>query len=58
MNETKRLTVTMTAAELAALERLARQDMRPAKSQIRWLVTQEAERRGLIDATKTADKPK
>ncbi len=57
MTGLRRLTVTMTEGEREALDRLARQDLRPVKSQIRWLVTQEAQRRGLLDATKTAAAP-
>jgi len=41
----KRLTITFTAAERAALERLAEQDTRPLKDQVRALVRAEAERR-------------
>jgi hypothetical protein len=43
----KRLTITFTAAERAALERLAQQDTRPIKDQVRALVRAEAERRHL-----------
>jgi len=57
MTGLRRLTVTMTEGEREALDRLARQDLRPVKSQIRWLVTQEAQRRGLLDATKTPAAP-
>jgi len=41
----RRLTITFTAAEWAALERLAQQDTRPVKDQVRALVRAEAERR-------------
>ncbi len=43
----RRLTITFTAAEQAALERLAQQDTRPVKDQVRALVRAEAERRHL-----------
>lgn len=43
----KRLTITFTAAERAALDRLAQQDIRPVKDQVRALVRAEAERRCL-----------
>ena len=40
-----RLTITFTTAERAALDRLAQQDVRPIKDQVRALVRAEAERR-------------
>ena len=43
----KRLTITFTAAERAAFDRLAQQDIRPVKDQVRALVRAEAERRCL-----------
>lgn len=43
----RRLTITFTAAERAALDRLAQQDIRPVKDQVRALVRAEAERRCL-----------
>jgi hypothetical protein len=44
-NMLKRLTITFTEAERAALDRLAQQDTRPVKDQVRALVRAEAERR-------------
>ena len=41
----RRLTITFTAAERAALDRLAQQDIRPVKDQVRALIRAEAERR-------------
>jgi hypothetical protein len=41
----KRLTVTLTSAERAALDRLAQADVRPVKDQVRALIRAEAERR-------------
>ncbi len=43
----RRLTVVFTPAESLALDRLAQQDIRPVKEQIRALVRAEAERRCL-----------
>ena len=43
----RRLTVTFTPAESIALDRLAQQDIRPVKDQVRALVRAEAERRCL-----------
>jgi hypothetical protein len=45
MNMLKRLTITFTPAERAALDRLAQLDIRPVKDQARALVRAEAERR-------------
>jgi hypothetical protein len=44
-NMLTRLTITFTAAERAALDRLAQLDTRPVKDQVRALVRAEAERR-------------
>ena len=41
----RRLTVVFTPAESIALDRLAQQDIRPVKEQVRALVRAEAERR-------------
>ena len=41
----RRLMITFTAAERVALDRLALQDTRPIKDQVRALVRAEAERR-------------
>jgi len=41
----RRLMITFTAAERVALDRLARQDTRPIKDQVRALIRAEAERR-------------
>jgi hypothetical protein len=41
----KRLTITFTEAEGAALDRLAQQDTRPVKDEVRALVRAEAQRR-------------
>jgi len=41
----RRLTITFTAAERAALDRLAQQDIRLVKDQVRALIRAEAERR-------------
>jgi hypothetical protein len=43
----KRLTITFTPDEREALDRLAKQELRPVKEQVRLLVRSEAERRGL-----------
>jgi len=43
----RRLTVVFTPAESIALDRLAQQDIRPVKEQVRALVRAEAERRCL-----------
>lgn len=44
---TPRLTINLEPDERAALAALCEQDRRPPKWTIRWLVVQEAERRGL-----------
>jgi hypothetical protein len=41
----RRLMITFTAAEWVALDRLALQDTRPVKDQVRALIRAEAERR-------------
>jgi hypothetical protein len=41
----RRLTITFTEAERAALDRLAQLDTRPVKDEVRALVRAEAERR-------------
>jgi hypothetical protein len=52
----KRLTITFTTAERTALDRLAQQDIRPVKEQVRALVRAEAERRCLwYDDPSSAD---
>lgn len=43
----KRMTVSFTLEEREALDRLARQELRPPKEQVRFLLRAEAERRGL-----------
>lgn len=47
-----RLIVTLDEAERMALSVLCEQDRRPAKWQLKHLVMQEAQRRGLLDQTK------
>jgi hypothetical protein len=42
-----RLTISFTPDETKALRRLSEMDFRPPKDQVRWLVRQEAKRRGL-----------
>jgi len=44
---TPRLTVNLEPEEQAALAALCEQERRPPKWTIRWLVVQEAQRRGL-----------
>lgn len=44
---TPRLTVNLEPEEQAALDALCEQDKRPPKWTIRWLIMQEAQRRGL-----------
>lgn len=45
---TPRLTVSFEPEEQAALATLCEQDKRPPKWTVRWLVLQEAQRRGLV----------
>lgn len=42
-----RLTISLTPEEADALGRMVEADFRPPKEQLRWLLRQEAERRGL-----------
>jgi len=42
-----RLTLSFTPDERAALQRIAEADFRPPKDELRWLLRQEAQRRGL-----------
>jgi len=52
----RRLTITFTPAERAALDRLAQADTRPVKDQVRALIRAEAERRHLwLDVPEIAD---
>jgi hypothetical protein len=43
----RKLTITFSPEEREALDRLAQQDLRPAKDQLRLLVREEAQRRGV-----------
>ena len=43
----RRLTIILAPEERELLDRLAQADVRPVKEQLRWLVRQEATRRGL-----------
>lgn len=43
----RRLTITLAPEEREWLDRLAQADLRPVKEQLRWLLWQEATRRGL-----------
>lgn len=50
MNQSKsRVTVDFFAHERDALQLLCDQDIRPPAEQIRWLVLQAAQKRGLLD---------
>jgi hypothetical protein len=54
-----RLTVSFTAEESEALERMSMEDFRPPKDQIRWLLREEAQRRGLLskEVAEASDTP-
>ncbi len=43
----RRITIILAPEERELLDRLAQADVRPVKEQLRWLVRQEATRRGL-----------
>ena len=43
----RRLTITLAPEERDLLDRLSQADLRPVKEQLRWLLRQEATRRGL-----------
>lgn len=43
-----RLTISLTPAESDALRRMVELDFRPPREQLRWLLRQEAQRRGLL----------
>ena len=43
-----RLTISFEPEEYEALQRLASADFRSPREQLRWLLRQEAERRGLM----------
>lgn len=47
MGET-RITITIAAEERQALQTMARKEIRPLKDQIRYLLRQEAVKRGLL----------
>lgn len=51
-----RVTVDFFAHERDVLQELCEQDIRPAQEQLRWLVLNEAERRGL-QLSKNSDAP-
>ena len=53
----QRLTITFDRDERQALDAIATSEMRPIKDQIRWIIRQEAERRGLLPRTKEAEEP-
>lgn len=46
----KRLTITFEEGERTALQEMAREALRDPKTQVRFLVREEAQRRGLIPA--------
>jgi hypothetical protein len=48
-----RLTVSFTPEERQALQAMAETDIRPPKEQVRWLLRQEAKRRGLLSSLET-----
>ena len=52
-----RLTISLTPEEREALERMVEADFRPPKEQIRWLVREEARRRGLLPVAKAGKVP-
>jgi hypothetical protein len=43
-----RLTINFTPEERKALQRMSETDFRPLKDQVRWLLHEEAKRRGLL----------
>ena len=43
----RRLTIILAPEERELLDRLSQADLRPVKEQLRWLLRQEATRRGL-----------
>ena len=43
-----RLTISFEPEEQLALQRMAEEDFRPPKDQLRWLLRQEAQKRGLL----------
>lgn len=47
----QRMTISFSPEERRALDELARTELRPVKDQVRLLVRQEAERRGLWPET-------
>jgi len=49
----RRLTITLAPEERELLDRLAQADLRPVKEQLRWLLRQEATRRGLCQREAT-----
>ena len=46
----RRLTITLAPAEREWLDRLSQADLRPVKEQLRWLLWQEATRRGFCSS--------
>jgi hypothetical protein len=52
---TPRLTVSLSPEEQRTLEALCEQDRRPPKYAVRWLIQEEAQRRGLTAAVKSTN---
>ena len=50
----QRLTISFTPDERKALQAMAEKDFRPPKDQLRWLLREEAQRRGLLPAKQEA----
>lgn len=51
----RRLTISFTEEERNALQQMAEYDFRPPKDQMRWLLRQEAQRRGLLPTHDTQE---
>lgn len=51
----RRLTISFTEEERNALQQMAEYDFRPPKDQMRWLLRQEAQKRGLLLAHDTQE---
>ena len=49
--------IYLEPVEREAVIKMARQEMRPLREQIRWLIVQEAQRRGLLPAPPTDTDP-
>ena len=51
----QRLTISLTAEEGEGLQKLAAQDFRPPKDEMRWVLREELRRRGFLEPRQELD---